>query len=329
MYQPTPGDVHVNVPLTNVSIAFLQKATNFVAARVFPIVPVMKQSDRYYTYDRGDFNRDEMEQRAPGTESAGSGYRLDNTPTYYAPKFSLHKDIPDEMRSNADSVLNVDREAVQFLMHKALIRREKIFSANYMQTGRWTFDRTGVAAAPGANQFLQWNDANSNPIEDIRRYKTVMMENTGMEANKLVLGRPVYDVLVDHPDVIDRVKAGQTPGGPAKGTLAAMAELFELEEILVMNAIENTAGEGLTNVHQFIGGKRALLVHSAQAPGLMTPSAGYTFSWTGLMGAGNEGNRIKTFRMEPLSADRVELDMAFDMKLVAADLGVFLNNAVA
>jgi hypothetical protein len=41
---------------------------------VFPNIPVQKKSDRYYTYDRGDFNRDEMEERAPGTESEGSGY---------------------------------------------------------------------------------------------------------------------------------------------------------------------------------------------------------------------------------------------------------------
>ncbi|MFN9111239.1 MAG: hypothetical protein ACK5XN_14350, partial [Bacteroidota bacterium] len=78
---PTPGDVHVNAPLTNISIAFLQNAANFVATRVFPNIPVQKQSDRYYVYERGDFNRDEMQLRAPATASAGGGYTLDNTPT--------------------------------------------------------------------------------------------------------------------------------------------------------------------------------------------------------------------------------------------------------
>jgi hypothetical protein len=61
----------------------------------------------------------------------------------------------------------------------------------------------------------------------------------------------------------------------------------------------------------------------------MTPSAGYTFSWTGLLGAGAEGNRIKSFRMEALSADRVEIDMCFDQKLVSADLGWFWTSIVA
>ncbi|MES0340719.1 MAG: hypothetical protein ABUK08_00225, partial [Candidatus Humimicrobiaceae bacterium] len=91
-YAPTAGDVHVNTPLTMISIAYLQNAMHFVADQVFPNIPVTKQSDRYYTYDRGEFNRDEMEKRAPGTESAGGSYTLDNTPTYYADVYAFHKD---------------------------------------------------------------------------------------------------------------------------------------------------------------------------------------------------------------------------------------------
>jgi hypothetical protein len=96
-----------------------------------------------------------------------------------------------------------------------------------------------------------------------------------------------------------------------------------------MNAVENTAKEGAAASHSFIGGKNALLCHAATAPGLMTPTAGYTFSWTGLLGAGGEGNRIKSFRMEQLGADRIEIDMCFDQKLVSADLGQFFSGIVA
>lgn len=329
MPNPTPGDVHVNTPLTNVSIAFIQNAKNFVASRVFPNIPVSKQSDRYYTYDRGEFNRDEAQLRAPGTESAGGSYTLDNTPTYFANVFAFHKDIPDQVRNNADSVVNPDMEATNYVTMKALLKREKTFATNYLSTSVWTTDMTGVSSNPSGNQFLQWNDANSNPIEDIRTGKRVVAESTGFEANTLVLGRSVWDKLVDHPDIIDRVKYGQTPGNPAAVSIQALASLLEVERILVMNAIENTAKEGATAAHSFIGGKKALLCHSASSPGLMTPTAGYTFSWTGQTGAGQEGNRIRRFRMENLSSDRVEIEFAFDMKLVSADLGYFFTSAVA
>lgn len=327
--QPTPGDVHVNAPLTNISVAFIQSASDFIASRVFPNIPVSKQSDRYYTYNRGDFNRDEMELRAPGTESAGSGYSLDNTPTYFADRYSVHKDIPDEVRANADAALNPDREATVFVTTKALIKREKLFVNKYFKTGVWGTDLAGVASAPSAGQVLQWSDAASDPIKNVRDAKRTIRQSTGFEPNKLVLGRAVYDALVDHPDVIDRVKYGQTAGAPARGTLQAIATLFEIDEILVMNSIENTAKEGQTAAHSFIGGKHAMLCHSASAPGLMTPTAGYTFSWTGLMGNGIEGNRIRQFRLEREGVDRVEIDMCFDLKVVAPELGYFFNGIVA
>lgn len=326
---PTPGDVHVNTPLTNISIAFLQNAMNFVADRVFPNIPVNKQSDRYYTYDRGMFNRDEMKLRAPGTESAGVEYTVDNTPTYFADPYGIHHDIPDQRRSNADAVLDPDREATELVTHKALIRREKLWAAKYFAGSLWTTDLDGVNATPGAGEFLQWDDAASTPIEDIRAQKSTILELTGYEPNTLVLGYPVWLALSDHPDIVDRIKYGQTPGSPAVVSLQAVAALLEVERVVVMKAIENTADEGAANSHSFIGGKKALLCYAAPSPGIMTPSAGYTFSWTGYLGAGAMGGRIKRFRMEHLSSDRVEMEMAFDQKLVAADLGAFFDTAVA
>lgn len=327
--QPTPGDVHVNAPLTNISVAYIQSAGDFIASKVFPNIPVAKQSDRYYVYNRGDFNRDEMDLRAPGTESAGSGYSLDNTPTYFADRYSVHKDIPDEVRANADAALNPDREATVFVTTKALIKREKLFVGKYFKSGVWGTDIAGVSASPTGAQALQWSDGASDPIKNVRDAKRAIRQATGFEPNKLVLGRAVYDALVDHPEIIDRVKYGQTAGAPAKGGLAALAALFEIEDLLVMNAIENTAKEGQSAAHSFIGGKHAMLCHSAMAPGLMTPTAGYTFSWTGLMGNGIEGNRIRQFRLEREGVDRVEIDMCFDLKVVAPELGYFFNGIVA
>src|SRR5690554_4523754 len=99
MPNPTPSDVHVNRPLTTMSLAFMQSADGFVADRVFPNIPVMKQSDTYFTYDRGYFNRVEMKKRAPSTESAGGGYAI-GTDSYNAQVYAFHKDIDDQLRAN-------------------------------------------------------------------------------------------------------------------------------------------------------------------------------------------------------------------------------------
>ncbi len=332
MPQPTLSDVHVNVPLTNISIAYLQEPDAFVASKVFPNIPVQQASDRYYIFNRGDFNRDDMQIRAPGAESEGTGYNLDNTPSYSVDVWALHKDIPDQIRANSDSVLTPDLNATQFLTTKALIRKERLWATNYFATGKWTNEVAGQATAD-TTHVVYWNDyANSTPIEDMRRAKrSVHLTAGGFLPNKLVLGPQVWDVLQDHPDFVDRIKYGQTANpqlSPAMVSRKVVAELLEVDEILVMEGIYNSAVEGQTEASTYIGGKNALLVYSAPNPGLMVPSGGYTFSWVGLFGAGSMGNRISSFRMEWLKSDRVEIEMAFALKQISADLGYFFNSVI-
>jgi hypothetical protein len=331
MFTPTPGDVHVNTPLTQISVAYLQNQTEYVATAVCPNIPVSKQSDRYYVYNKADFFRDQMEKRAPGAPANGTGFRVDNTPTYFAEVWAQSKPVPDQLRANADAVLSLDRDATEFLTQQALIRRERIFASVAMGTGKWATDMGGVAApaAVDATHFLQWNDPASIPVEDIRKGKITIKQNTGYRANTLVIGEEVWNKLIDHPDLIDRVKYGQTGGGPARMTREALAAILEIDRVLVMGAVYNTADEGQAAAMSFIGGKTALLCHVAPNPGLMIPSALYTFSWTGYLGAGAQGNRIKRYRWEIIASDLIEIEMAFDQKVVSTDLGYFFNAAVA
>jgi len=331
MTQPTNSAVHVDAALTNISVAFLQNASNFIAGTVFPNVPVSKQSDRYFVFNRGDFNRDEAEIRAPGTESAGGGYELDNTPTYFANVWAFHHDVPDQVRSNADPAVDPERAATELVTHKMLIRREKQWVSKFFTTGVWGTDIVGVGSSPSAGQTLQWSDDNANPIGDVDDAKATILENTGYMPNKLVLGYRVFDALKRHPDIVDLVKYSGAvgPNNPALISETALASVFGVEEVVISRAIENTAAQGATAAHSFIGGNNALLTHAAPAPSLMTPSGGYTFSWSGFMGQTNAfGFATKRFYIDELESTRVEAQMAFDNKLVSPELGFFWSNIV-
>lgn len=328
MSNPLTGDVHVNTPLSNISVALMQNASNFVADSIFPNIPVSKQSDLYYTYDRGHFNRNEMAERAPGTESAGSGYELGDD-NYYCRVYAFHHDIADETRANADSMLSMDREATSLVTNKALIFREANWASTFFKTSVWGTDLNGHATLDTGNNRVFWDIDSSTPIEHIRAAVDAMLGNTGFLPNTLVLGRAVLTALLDHPDIIDRLKYGQSSGNVAATDLSDLAALFKIDRIFVMNAIQNTAAEGATNAHSFIAdSKSALLCYSAPTPGLMTPTAGYSFSWNGFMGSSASGSRIKKFRMDNLNSDRVEIDMAYTPKLVSAELGTYLDNIV-
>jgi hypothetical protein len=324
MPNPTISDVHVDAVLTNISVAFMQDAQGFVADQVFPVVGVRKQSDKYFIYDKGDFFRAEMEIRAPGTESEGGGYRV-STGSYYSDVWALHFDLDEQTRSNYDDPLDAEGDASAYLSQQAMIRKDKQWIADYFATSIWTGDQTGVGAAPGANQFLQWNVVASTPIKDIRAQILAIKGRTGYRPNTLVIGSAVWNILADHPDFIDRVKYSERAIiGPE-----LLAAVLELDRVIIASGVENTAAEGQTATFAFLAGKAALLAYVAPNPGLRVPSAGYTFSWTGYAGASAMGTAVSRIDMPWIKSERFELEAAFDFKVIAADLAVFFATAVA
>jgi len=325
MPQPTLSQVHIDGPLTNISIAYMQSQDNFIANKVFPVVPVDKKSDKFFVYTKNDWFRDEAQRRADSTESAGSGYNL-TTSSYSADVWAFHKDVGDQIRAYSDTPLVPDREATEFVTSRLLLRQEVQFVTDFIKTGVWGTDLAGVSGTPSTGEFKQWSDyANSDPIEDIELGKESILGSTGFLPNTLVLGYQAYRKLRNHPDLVDRIK--YTSSNVI--TTDIMARLFDVERVLVASSVRATNAEGATPAYSFNTGKAALLTYSAPNPGLMTPSAGYTFAWRGVSGGLGASIGVSRIRMEHLKADRVEGEVAFANKVTAADLGCYFGTCVA
>lgn len=315
MPQPTQTQVHVDAILTNMSVAYMQDANSFIASRVFPTVQVAKQSDKYFVYDQGSFYRDQAKVRADGTESAGSGYGL-STATYSSSVWALHKDIGDQVRANSDAPLDPDMDATRFLTHQMLIRQERDWASNYFTTGVWDTDSTPSTL---------WSASGSDPIGNIETAKNTVMSNTGYLPNTLVLSYNVYSILKNHPDFVDRFKYTSAESI----TPELIARIVEVDRVLVMKGVYNSAAEGASASYSQIGDKDALLCYVAPSAGLMTVSAGYNFVWTGVGGGLGTSTAVSRFRMDHLRSDRLEIESAWDFKVVASPLGYFFSNAVA
>src|SRR5690349_685712 len=123
MPQPTASDVHVNRPLTQFSVAYVQSTDRFIATQVFPNIGVEKQSDLFFTYPKGYWFRSEARRRAPGTSTPGIGSTR-STGNYYAPVYGVHEDVDDQIRANTDAPLDADRDAAILVTQNMLIKRD-------------------------------------------------------------------------------------------------------------------------------------------------------------------------------------------------------------
>lgn len=325
MPSPSQSDLHVNVPLTNVSIAYMQSSAAYISDKIFPKIPVQNQSNLYWKYSKSDWRRTDVERRAPSTESKGVGWTTD-TDTYFAHVYAVHKDIDDQLRSNADSNFNLDRDATEFVTNQMLLKRDIDWNAKFFVAGVWDTEYTGGA------DFTKWSDAGSDPIKDVSEWILDFRRLTGYAPNKMVIGAEVMLYLKQHPDIIDRIKYTQ------KGIVTEdlIATLFSVEQLYTSYAsvstgpqIPDARAQDAAATYSFIANTKSILLAYAPAgPSLMTPSAGYTFTWNGYLGGNAQGTRVKRFRMEHIASDRIESEMTYDMKVVSADLGVYAQDVV-
>jgi hypothetical protein len=332
MPNPTQADLHINQPLTNVSVAYIQKADAFIATKVFPLVQVQKQSDLYWKYSKSDWRRTDVERRAPSTETPGVGWNVD-TDTYFAHVYGVHKDIDDQLRANADSNFKLDSDATSFVTNQLLLKRDIDWAATYFKAGVWGADYTGVGSNPTGNQFLQWNLATSDPISQLATLQIAFIQSTGFKANTMVMGANVLKSLKNHPAIIDRIKYTQ------KGivTTDLISTLFDVDRILVSYATVSTGpqipdakAQDLAASYGFIANPNGvLLCYTPSSPSIMQPASGYTFTWNGYLSGNSQGIRMSRFRQENIRSDRIEGEMTYDMRLISKDVGVFLANAVA
>ena len=308
------SDVHVSVPLTNISIAYIQAQNAFVADKAFPEVRVTNQANSYYEYGVGEFSTDEVEARAPNTQSQGITLQP-STDSYNCRVYGLHIDIPDEIRLNADSQVQLDRAVTLALTQRALIRKERQWMGDFFKAGVWGSDLSANA---------DWQPA-QNPLPALRTASRTVLEKTGFRPNIALTGAKLYDALLDHPSIVGRFDRGQTPNGAADPTNQQLASLLRLDGVYPIEGIYNTADLNATAAMDFVADETSmLLLHRPSAPGLMTPSCGYTFQWTRYTRANQRGMRIRRFRIETNQADRIELLMSYDMKQTGKPLGYFI-----
>ena len=324
----TPSAVHVDQPLTNLTLAYAQSQENFIADKVFPTVGVSKQSDKYYIYDRANMNRTgDVAKLAPRTEVNRIGMTL-STSSYFADVYGLGMDFDEQTLANEDAALDIRSAGAETLAMRLMIHREEQFASNFFVAGQWGTDNTLTGND-------QWSDyTNSDPIDAVTlARRTVQLGSGGFKPNTMVVGKEVRDKLINHPDILARLNGGATVTNTALITDAKLAEIFEVENFYVMEAVKNSSVEGVAESNAFIGGKNALLAHTPSTAGLMSPAAGLTFAWNNLEGVNNLGITVESFSDDALKrqqiAEMIQVKMSYDMKVVGADLGYLFAAAVA
>lgn len=315
MPQPDRSDVHVDQPLTQFSIASMNQAEAFIAQKIFPRIPVKKESDKYYVFTKSHLFRPTVEVRGPSARVKHRGYAL-STSNYSANEYATGILVPDRIADNSDAPLRPYEDATTIISHDMLMFIENNFAAEFLVTGTWTTNTT----LSGTDQ---WSDyANSDPIKNIDDAKETITGLTGIpgQMQSVAMGASVWKKLKRHPSILNAFGGGDSRLKVL--TKEIVADVLEVKEILVSEAVQNTNVEGnATQTLSRIVSKNALVFYAPPSPSIMTPSCGYFFAKT--------VSEIMRYRINERRSEAVEISSLFDFKATDVDAGVLYINAVA
>lgn len=298
---PLKSQLHVNQLLSNVSVKYAN--SEYIWDKVFPQVPVIKDTDLYRVYERNF--------RVPETKRAAKGvareFQFDVSTSTYALEQHALKDYVgvDEAENYDQGSLNV--ETTENLTD-AIYRRIELSVATLFTTTSWSLN-VSLAAA---NAWTA-NTTVSDPVPIVDTATSTVIANSGKTTNFMILPRDGYVAAKNHVSVLDRVKYTSS-----EVSVAMLAGLFSVPELLVPTAVQDTAAEGVAASISAIWGDSAFLGWKPASPGLKVPSCGYIFL--------RSTPRVRSWFDDERNATAIEVEIKFQPKVVASLTGYLIKD---
>lgn len=327
------GQFRPHTALTNMALAYYQNSANYFAKAIFPVCRVSQSADNYYIFDKEDLLRDNWAKK-PAYGKTTPVVLSEHTDTYVCQVEQMIMGIDqiretDLKRRQAPSTADPRTQRTKAMAEQANIHQDRLFANGFFKAGVWKNEWTGIDdVTVGDKQFIKFSNDNSDPIKFIADRKLEMHQQTGRTPNKIAIGANVFNALRNHPGILERVKYGGSTANPANVTKNVLAQLFEMDEIVVLMSIHNKANMGAEADMDFIGDPNALLLaYATGAPSIEEPSAGYILTWDML----GDGNIMPIFHHEGewgTHSEYIEGLMSFTMKKTADDLAMFCKEVV-
>jgi len=316
-YDATGHDIHIDQPLSEILINY--RPAGSIVDKVFPIVPVGKQSNVYYQFTQADLWRIPDTTRSQLTAAKMVDFNV-SSDTYYAKNYALATGVSIEDAVNADEVLRLRETKALFIADLLTLDWENRVAALVTNSSNVGTVTTVASGAWGAFET-------AGPLVDIDVAIRSVRGATGYTPNRMVMGWDAWNAMKYNKFIRQMLfpAAGGAAGAGIPNT-QQVANLFNFDEVLVGGTMRNTAAEGLSISLADIWGPHCLVYYAPPRPSRETPSYGYTFRWT--------APGIANMTVEDLGFDRRLkgniLDIGFyqDEKLTGTNLGTWISSVM-
>jgi hypothetical protein len=211
----------------------------YIGHRVFPVINVGKPSGNF-----GKIPIEQLLQQRETLRASGSNYNRGNftfqSASYATQEHGAEEPIDDRERNMYADWLDVELIATNRAFNAVLMNAEARISAAVFNATTWT----GAGLTTAITN--EWDDAaNATPISDVEAAVRKVYDASGLMPNALILNWRAYRNLRNVVSIIDRIKySGFMDTRAGAITIAAMAQVFDLDMIIVAGGTYNAAKEG-------------------------------------------------------------------------------------
>lgn len=311
----TQAPFPVNAALTAVALTYRNDA--LIADMVMPRVPVATDSFKYFKRNKSEHFTvpdTKLGRKSEANEVEFGGTEVTDAVQGYGLKDVVPlQDVRNAMGLPFDPMADATEGIAALLRLDREIRvAGAVFNAtNYAAANKVTLSGTG-----------QWSHASSNPLTAMLTAFDTML----MRPNKLVLGQAVWTTVRTHPRIIEAVR-GTGAGAESQGTISRqqLAELLEIDEVIVGSGWVNTAKKGATAAYSRCWGKLAAALH-VESVGARNAT---TFGFTAEAGGGFQARDWFDPKVGIEGAQVVQVTDLVKEVITADDLGYLWSDAIA
>jgi len=268
---PTLSDVHVDELLTEIVIGYPN--AGFIAEELSPVVEVTGETGKYTKWGRENVDIPQTG-RAPGADFKRVDVTVDLTGVYACEEYGLEYPLEDRAVKNSNGPVKLEEVITLFIQNMLEVDREKRTADLLCSTDQYA--STNYTTKTSA-YWSDYSTTGGDPTAEIDTGKQAIEDNAGVTPNGVALPAKVFRYVRRNPYILKELR-GRTDRIPGRATLADLAEIWEVEKVVVARAKYNTSAEGQTRVLVSPWGRDVVLAYTAPANirSLLTPAFSYT-----------------------------------------------------
>jgi len=307
------SNVIYNPLLSMTATQYAAVANQYIGYQLFPVLSVGQQAAGYFVFKSENMiNIPKLIARAPATQYSRGKFILDNA-TFNTRDYGHEEAVDDRERKKYRFAIDADTAAVTRAMRVVLVNQEERVRALACDTTKVANSAVGT----------KWDAANSDPVGDVNVAREVIRINCGVVPNTMTITEPTFNILAEHPKVLDKIKYTQR-GVVTEDLLAAV---FKVQKLLVARTVASASNEGQPVTPADIWGKICLLSYTDGSPDLKAPTFGRVFSCAEEVGA--DGVIVESYREDGIRGDVHRVRNDADEELVAPGAGYLLTSVIS